>query len=88
MHQQYRECALQEARLLRFLNAKDPHCACHIVRLRSLFEFQGHVCLVMERMHGSLLDYLGLEAAIRRPKEVMGSSLVTCTVLDVMKSIV
>jgi serine/threonine protein kinase len=70
MHQQYGECALQEARLLRFLNAKDLHGASHIVQLRSVFEFQGHVCLVMERMYGSLLDYLGVEASVRRPKEV------------------
>lgn len=70
MHQKYRECALQEARLLRFLSSKDVHDACHVIKLRSLFKFHGHVCLVMDRLHGSLLDYLGLEASLGRSNQV------------------
>ncbi|GAQ88579.1 Putative serine/Threonine protein kinases [Klebsormidium nitens] len=75
MHQKYRECALQEARLLRFLNSKDVHDACHVIRLRSLFEFHGHVCLVMDRLYGSLLDYLGLEASLGRSNQALVSDL-------------
>ena len=57
---QYAEQAAQEARLLRYLaaprrGAEEP-CE-HVVRLLDAFAFEGHACLVMERLYGSLADY-------------------------------
>eukprot|EP00850_Spirogloea_muscicola_P010588 SM000063S19978 [mRNA] locus=s63:11382:17403:+ [translate_table: standard] len=58
LHSDYWEIGLQEARLLRYLNACDPLDASHVVRLLSTFSFRGHACLVLEQLHDSLLEVI------------------------------
>lgn len=56
----------QEARALRYLAACAPACA-GVARLRGAFAQAGHVCLVLERLHPSLLEYLPGSAALAPP---------------------
>lgn len=49
---------MQELRALRFLHNREAACQSGLVRLLSGFTHTGHVCLVLERLHGSLLDYV------------------------------
>eukprot|EP00850_Spirogloea_muscicola_P018868 SM000177S03201 [mRNA] locus=s177:285545:288865:- [translate_table: standard] len=58
LHSDYWEIGLQEARLLRYLNACDPLDASHVVRLLATFSFGGHACLVLEQLHDSLLEVI------------------------------
>lgn len=55
--------ALQEARTLRYIQATTPECT-RVVRLLGTFMHAGHVCLVLERLFPSLLDYLSLSATL------------------------
>ncbi len=57
---------MQEMRALRFLHAKEAAYHCGLVRLMSGFTYFGHVCLVLERLHGSLLDYVVHSASLQR----------------------
>lgn len=59
-------CILQEIRAIRFLQAKDNACPSGFVQLSSAFTYYGHVCLVLERLHGSLLDYMVYSARLHR----------------------
>lgn len=44
-------------RALRYLHARGP-ASMSAVKLLDSFMHAGHLCLVLERLHGSLLDYL------------------------------
>ena len=55
--------APQEARALRYIQARAPECA-RVVRLLGTFMHAGHMCLVLERLHPSLLDYLSGSATL------------------------
>ena len=57
------EVGRQEAALLYFLNSLDPDNSRCIIRLLGLFDFCGHSCLVLEQLHGSLLDHMCRRAA-------------------------
>ena len=78
-----REAGAHEARVLRLLNARDAADSCHVVRLLDAFAFAGHACLVLERLHGDLLNFLAA-AGRRDPAELLGqvrkiaSQLVAC----------
>lgn len=60
--------AVQEACALRFLQGRNaaPHGG--LVKLSSAFTYCGHVCLVLERLHGSLLDYVVHSASLCKPQ--------------------
>ncbi len=57
---------LQELRALRFLHNREAAWQSGLVRLLSGFTHFGHVCLVLERLHGSLLDYVVHSARLHR----------------------
>lgn len=54
----YADAGMMEARMLRFLQLHGPSDLGYIVQLYGCYKFEGHVCLVMERLHGTLLDLL------------------------------
>ena len=54
----------QEVRALRYLRAAAPGACSGIVRLLGAFGHCGHVCLVLERLRPSLLDYLSESALL------------------------
>ena len=55
----YTNQGLIEIKIANLLNyTYDPDNKRHIVRLLDSFEFQGHLCLVFELLHSSLLDIL------------------------------
>jgi len=58
--------AIQELRALRFLHNKEAAWQSGLVRLLSGFTHCGHVCLVLERLHGSLLEYVVHSASLHR----------------------
>ncbi len=62
--------ALQELRALRFLHNREAAWQSGLVRLLSGFTHTGHVCLVLERLHGSLLDYV-VHSARLHPSEAL-----------------
>ena len=53
----------QEIRVLRYLHAHGPPCM-GAVKLLGSFTHAGHLCLVLERLHSSLLDYLSHSASL------------------------
>lgn len=55
---------VQEACALRFLQARNAASDGGLVKLSSAFMYCGHVCLVLERLHGSLLDYVVHSASL------------------------
>lgn len=55
---------VQEACALRFLQARSAASDGGLVKLSSAFTYCGHVCLVLERLHGSLLDYVVHSASL------------------------
>ena len=57
---------MQELQALRFLHATDKCSPNGLVKLLSAFTFCGHVCLVLERLHGSLVDHVVHSAALPR----------------------
>ncbi|DBA71775.1 TPA: hypothetical protein ACH3X2_011041 [Trebouxia sp. C0005] len=56
----------KELRALRFLHTREAAWQSGLVRLQSGFTHCGHVCLVLERLHGSLLDYVVHSARLHR----------------------
>jgi len=58
--------AMQELRALRFLHNREAAWQFGLVKLLSGFTHCGHVCLVLERLHGSLLDYVVHSARLHR----------------------
>jgi len=48
---------LQEVRALRYLHARGP-ASMSVVKLLGTFTHAGHLCLVLEQLYGSLLDYV------------------------------
>ena len=85
---QYSQQAAQEARLLRYLatprsersrgeggepKAVSEPCE-HIVRLLDAFTFEGHVCLVMERLYGSLSDFSLREIKALPPAQALAAT--------------
>lgn len=57
-------CPVQEACALRFLQARNMASHAGLVKLSSAFTYCGHVCLVLERLYGSLLDYVVHSASL------------------------
>ena len=53
----------QEIRALRYLHAHTPP-SMSAVKLLGSFMHAGHLCLVLERLHGSLLDYLSQSSTL------------------------
>ena len=49
--------------MLRYLHAHGPPCM-GAVKLLGSFTHAGHLCLVLERLHSSLLDYLSHSASL------------------------
>lgn len=82
-------CPVQEACALRFLQARNTASHAGLIQLSSAFTHCGHVCLVLERLHGSLLDYVVHSACLPQPKalqnlrkvavQLLVCSLVQCT---------
>ena len=62
---------MQEIQALRFLHAQDAAWQCSLVKLLSAFTYYGHVCLVLERLHGSLLDYVVHSAGLQSPQALL-----------------
>ncbi|KAL0047800.1 hypothetical protein WJX82_000227 [Trebouxia sp. C0006] len=60
----------KELRALRFLHNREAAWQSGLVRLLSGFTHTGHVCLVLERLHGSLLDYV-VHSARLHPSEAL-----------------
>lgn len=58
--------AMQEARALRFLRANNTASQSGLVKLSSAFTYCGHVCLALERLYGSLLDYVVHSATLHK----------------------
>eukprot|EP00940_MAST-03C_sp_MAST-3C-sp2_P001683 g1683.t1 len=54
----YTESARIEADMLREINDSDPEGSSHNVRMLDMFHFQGHACLVFERLGPSLYQFL------------------------------
>ena len=50
-------------RALRYLHARGP-ASMSAVKLLGSFMHAGHLCLVLQHLHGSLLDYLSHSAAL------------------------
>ncbi|CAL8471251.1 g10793 [Coccomyxa elongata] len=63
MKRQYSYAGQKEARTLRYIQATTPEVT-RVVRLLGTFMHAGHVCLVLERLFASLLDYLSLSATL------------------------
>lgn len=59
-------CHVQEACALRFLQARNAASHSALIQLSSAFTHCGHVCLVLERLYGSLLDYVVHSACLPR----------------------
>lgn len=60
----------QESRALRFLHSAGALPAPGIVQLRGSFSFEGHHCLVMERLGANLLDLIAESAQLERREAV------------------
>jgi hypothetical protein len=58
LNARYRYIGEQETDTLRALNGKDARARAPVLRLLATFECGAHYCLVLELLHGSLLDYL------------------------------
>ncbi|KAK9918761.1 hypothetical protein WJX75_006665 [Coccomyxa subellipsoidea] len=63
MKRQYSYAGQKEARALRYIQSRSPECT-RVVRLLGTFTHAGHMCLVLERLFPSLLDYLSLSATL------------------------
>ena len=71
MNSKYSFIGLQEVEKLCWLNTRDTHCQSHIVRLLGAFYFQQHLCLVLELLGTSLLNYMKQQAGGRVPMDVV-----------------
>ena len=71
MNSKYSFIGLQEVEKLCWLNTRDTHCQSHIVRLLGAFYFQQHLCLVLELLGTSLLNYMKQQNGGRVPMDVV-----------------
>ena len=71
MNSKYSFIGLQEVEKLCWLNTRDVHCQSHIVRLLGAFYFQQHLCLVLELLGTSLLNYMKQQSGGRVPMDVV-----------------
>ena len=71
MNSKYSFIGLQEVEKLCWLNTRDTHCQSHIVRLLGAFYFQQHLCLVLELLGTSLLNFMKQQAGGRVPMDVV-----------------
>ena len=71
MNSKYSFIGLQEVEKLCWLNTRDTHCQSHIVRLLGAFYFQQHLCLVLELLGTSLLNYMKQQSGGRVPMDVV-----------------
>lgn len=67
MRRQYSVEGVQESRLLSFLQLQQAPAVSGVVKLIGCHEFHGHVCLILERLHGSLLDLLCVSPLLSAP---------------------
>lgn len=61
---------LQESRALRFLHSAAALPVPGIVQLRGSFSFEGHHCLVLERLGANLLELIAESAQLERREAV------------------
>ncbi|KAL0027254.1 hypothetical protein WJX77_007086 [Trebouxia sp. C0004] len=83
----------KELRALRFLQNREAAWQSGLVKLLSGFTHCGHVCLVLERLHGSLLDYVVHSARLHRSEALhnlrkIAAHLLGCLALMHSKGVV
>ena len=72
---------LQEVKALRFLQGGGAAFSAGLVELYSAFAYMGHTCLVLERLQGSLLDYIVHSASLSRTQAMQNLRLIAVHLL-------
>ncbi len=78
---------LQEVKALRFLHGEGAAFSAGLVDLYSAFTYMGHTCLVLERLQGSLLNFIVHSASLNRTQAMQSLRLIAVQLLVCLANI-